>query len=243
MDVCDHDTQPGRAREVFTRNTRGFDVAAHPRHDEGTMRIGLIDYGAGNLQSVRNALKANGRGSYLVAAPADLAEVDALIFPGVGAFGDSMRHLEEQGLTAPLREWITSGRPFLGICIGYQVLFESSEESPGVQGLGVFPGQVIRLRAPGQKIPHMGWNEAQLAHPEDPLWAGLGAQPHFYFVHSYHPLPTDASLVAATTDYGRPFASAIRWSSGAAVQFHPEKSQAAGLRLLENFLTVAQNGK
>lgn len=204
------------------------------------MRIGLIDYGAGNLQSVRNALRANGRESVLVTSPADLAGVDVLIFPGVGAFGDSMRHLDEQGLTAPLREWITGGRPFLGICIGYQVLFERSEESPGVPGLGVFPGEVIRLRAEGLKIPHMGWNEVQLAHPEDPLWAGLGRSPHFYFVHSYHPQPGEASLVAATTDYGRPFASAIRWPNGAAVQFHPEKSQHAGLRLLENFLQVAQ---
>lgn len=203
------------------------------------MRIGLIDYGAGNLQSVRNALRANGRESTLVARPEELADVEAVIFPGVGAFGDSMRHLDEQGLSDPLRAWIKADRPFFGICIGYQVLFERSEESPGVRGLGVFPGTVIRLRAPGLKVPHMGWNEARFTQPDDPLWAGLGPAPHVYFVHSYHPQPADPALIAATTDYGAPFASAIRWATGAAVQFHPEKSQHVGLRLLENFVKVS----
>jgi glutamine amidotransferase len=204
------------------------------------MKIGLVDYGAGNLQSVRNALRALGRDSVVVNGPEALADgVDALIFPGVGSFGDSMRTLRAQGLVAPLRDWIRGGRPFFGICIGYQVLFEESEESPGVAGLGVFSGRVIRLRAPGLKIPHMGWNEAQLRHPADPLWDGLGPCPHVYFVHSYHPEPADDSLVAATTEYGASFASAIRWPSGAAVQFHPEKSQAVGLRLIDNFVTLA----
>lgn len=200
------------------------------------MRVGLVDYGAGNLQSVRNALHALGRESVLVSGPADLGKAAALIFPGVGAFGDSMRHLAVQGLVEPLREWIRGGRPFLGICIGYQALFESSEESPGSHGLGVFPGEVVRLRAPGRKIPHMGWNQVRLLHPGDPLWANLGPEPHFYFVHSYHPRPADDSLVAGWTDYGGDFASAIRWQTGAAVQFHPEKSQAAGLALLKNFV-------
>ncbi len=198
--------------------------------------IGLLDYGAGNLQSVRNALKALGRESVVVGDPEALtAGIDALIFPGVGAFGDSMRTLRDRGLAAPLREWILAGRPFLGICIGYQVLFEQSEESPGVDGLAVFPGSVVRLQAPGLKIPHMGWNQARLRHPDDPLWQGLGPAPHVYFVHSFHPVPADDSLVAATTDHGSTFASAIRWPSGAAVQFHPEKSQTAGLRLIDNF--------
>ena len=205
------------------------------------MKIGLVDYGAGNLQSVRNALRALGRESVVVAGPDGLAAgVDALIFPGVGAFGDSMRTLRAQGLVEPLRQWIRAGRPFFGICIGYQVLFEESEESPGVEGLGLFPGRVIRLRAPGLKIPHMGWNEARFSHPEDPLWDGLGPAPHVYFVHSYHPEPADPSLVAATTEYGARFASAIRWPGGAAVQFHPEKSQAVGLRVIENFARVAE---
>jgi glutamine amidotransferase len=206
------------------------------------MKIGLIDYGAGNLQSVRNALRAIGRDSTVVSGPDGLGDgVDALIFPGVGAFGDSMRSLRAQRLVDPLREWIRSGRPFFGICIGYQVLFEESEESPGVEGLGIFPGRVVRLRAPGLKIPHMGWNEARFHHPEDPLWDGLGPAPHVYFVHSYHPEPADPSLVAATTEYGARFASAIRWPGGAAVQFHPEKSQAVGLRVLGNFLRLAES--
>jgi len=209
------------------------------------MKIGLIDYGAGNLQSVRNALRALGHDSVVVGDPGGLtasAGLDTLIFPGVGAFGDSMRTLRERGLVTPLREWIVSGRPFLGICIGYQVLFEGSEESPGVDGLGVFPGRVIRLRAPGLKIPHMGWNQARLLEPRDPLWTGLGPAPHVYFVHSYHPEPAEASLIAATTEYGTPFASAIRWTTGAAVQFHPEKSQSIGLRLLDNFVRMPVAG-
>ncbi len=204
------------------------------------MTIGLIDYGAGNLQSARNALTANGRESVLVRHEHELAAVDAVVFPGVGAFGDSMRHLREQGLVEPLREWIRGGRPFFGICIGYQVLFEGSDETPGVEGLGVFAGRVVRISAEGLKVPHMGWNAAELTNPADPLWAGLGSAPHFYFVHSYHPQPTDAGSVAAVTTYGAPFASAIRWKSGAAVQFHPEKSQQAGLRLLENFAVMAE---
>ncbi len=204
------------------------------------VRTGLVDYGAGNLQSVRNALRAVGREAVLVKSAADLDGLEALIFPGVGAFGDSMKHLREQGLVEPLRQWIQSGKPFFGICIGYQVLFASSEEDPGVEGLGVFPGEVVRIEAPGLKVPHMGWNAAALRHPEDPLWAGLGTAPHFYFVHSYHPKPADPELVAATTSYGSDFACAIRWATGAAVQFHPEKSQSAGLRLIDNFLrTVA----
>jgi imidazole glycerol-phosphate synthase subunit HisH len=204
------------------------------------MRVGLVDYGAGNLQSVRNALKALGRSSALVREPEALREIDVLIFPGVGAFGDSMRHLLERRLVDPLSEWIRGGRPFLGICIGYQALFASSSESPGVAGLGVFPGRVVKIDANGLKVPHMGWNAAQLMNSADPLWAGLGPAPHFYFVHSYYPEPADPSLIAATTDYGRNFASAIRWPGGAAVQFHPEKSQSAGLRLIENFLVEAR---
>ena len=204
------------------------------------MKIGLVDYGAGNLQSVRNALKSLGRETLLISEGAQLAAADTLIFPGVGAFGDSMRHLRAQNLEGPLRDWVRAGRPFFGICIGYQVLFEQSEESPGVQGLGVFPGAVVRVKADGLKVPHMGWNAAQLMAPADPLWDGLGATPHFYFVHSFHPVPVDQSLVAARTDYGVPFASAIRWPAGAAVQFHPEKSQAAGLRLLANFLQFSE---
>ena len=204
------------------------------------MKIGLIDYGAGNLQSVRNALRSLGLQTTQVADASALEQMDTLIFPGVGAFGDSMRHLRDRGLRDELRQWIRSGRPFFGICIGYQVLFESSEESPGVEGLAVFPGPVVEMRPPGLKVPHMGWNVVRFENPADPLWLGLGPSPHFYFVHSYHPRPVDPVLIAATTDYGTSFPSAIRWATGAAVQFHPEKSQAAGLRLLQNFVDLSR---
>jgi imidazole glycerol phosphate synthase glutamine amidotransferase subunit len=204
------------------------------------MRIGLVDYGAGNQQSVRNALRSLGLESTAVADARGLEDVDALIFPGVGAFGDTMRQLHERGLGGPLRAWIDGGRPFLGICIGYQVLFDASVESPGVPGLSVFPGMVVGIDSPGLKIPHMGWNVVEFQRPDDPLWLGLGPSPHFYFVHSFHPVPADPGLVAATTSYGTPFASAIRWPTGAAVQFHPEKSQSAGLRLLRNFADLSR---
>ncbi|MGI8604577.1 MAG: imidazole glycerol phosphate synthase subunit HisH [Verrucomicrobiales bacterium] len=200
------------------------------------MRIGLVDYGAGNLQSVRNALRSLGRDSTIVRDPDALENIDVLIFPGVGAFGDSLGRLREQGLVEGLTQWIRARRPFFGICIGYQVLFECSQESPGVSGLGIFSGEVVRLDTPDLKVPHMGWNSVQLADMADPMWAGLATDTYFYFVHSFIPRPANTSLIAGTTNYGGNFASIIRWPGGLAVQFHPEKSQAAGLRLLANFL-------
>ncbi|MFZ9938384.1 MAG: imidazole glycerol phosphate synthase subunit HisH, partial [Luteolibacter sp.] len=199
---------------------------------------GIIDYGAGNLRSVANAVHALGIEPRLVAKPADLAGLTHLILPGVGSFGDCMAQLARLCLTDPIREWIAAGKPYLGICLGYQILFESSEETPGVPGLGAFTGIVRRFRqAPGLKIPHMGWNSALPRHPESPTWSGLGPEPYFYFVHSYFPVPEDDSLIAATTRYGDDtFAAAIETPSLLACQFHPEKSQDAGLRLLRNFL-------
>lgn len=204
------------------------------------MKTGVIDYGAGNLKSVCNTLDAIGADRKLVAAPEDLEGIDALIFPGVGAFGDSAKQLVSQGLFGPLREWLAADRPFLGICIGYQLLFESSEENPGVEGLGAFAGRVVRFpRAPGLKVPHMGWNHLALGDPADPAWAGLGESPYFYFVHSFYPQPEDGSLIASRTQYGTEFASSIRRGRLLATQFHPEKSQAAGARLISNFLALA----
>ena len=203
------------------------------------MKPGIIDYGGGNLQSVRNAVRALGHEPVLVKSPADLAGVGALVFPGQGAFADCMKALHAQGLTDPLRAWLAADRPFFGICIGYQVLFEGGEENPGVAGLGVLRGQVVRFPAePGLKVPHMGWNNVQPSHADDPAWAGLGDAPFFYFVHSYYPQPLDAEIVAGTTHYaGRDFAAAVQRGRMIATQFHPEKSQATGLRLLGNFLT------
>jgi imidazole glycerol phosphate synthase glutamine amidotransferase subunit len=201
------------------------------------MRAGIIDYGAGNLRSVANAVHSLGIEPRIVVGRDDFADLTHLILPGVGSFGDSMRELESRDLVEPIREWIADDRPFFGICVGYQLLFESGEESPGVPGLGVFQGQVGKFPEDGRKIPHMGWNAAFLRHSDSPIWEELGDEPFFYFVHSYFPTPTDPGLVAAETDYeGTRFASAIRKGNLIATQFHPEKSQQAGLRLLGNFL-------
>jgi imidazole glycerol-phosphate synthase subunit HisH len=201
------------------------------------MTTGLIDYGGGNLQSVRNAARHLGYECPIIATADDLHHVDALIFPGQGAFGDCMAALAERGLIGPLRSWLLEDRPFFGICIGYQVLFTSGQENPGVSGLSIFGGEVIRFPdQPGIKVPHMGWNTAVVTQ-QNPAWDGLGDAPHFYFVHSYYPQPDDASLVASWTTYGNlRFASAIQRGQIIATQFHPEKSQATGLKLLENFL-------
>lgn len=201
------------------------------------MRIGIIDYGAGNLRSVINALHGLDLQPVLVATPDAFHDLTHLILPGVGAFGDCMAELARRGLTDPLRRWVEADRPYLGICLGYQILFGTSEEAGGTTGLDLLPGRVVRFReSPGLKIPHMGWNAARPAAPTDPLWAGLGPAPYFYFVHSFYPEPADPALVATRTDYGITFASAVRRGRLLAVQFHPEKSQDAGQQLLRNFL-------
>lgn len=204
------------------------------------MKVALIDYGAGNLSSVANALRELKVEPAIVAEPAAMEGATHLVLPGVGAFGDCMRQLGERGLADPIREWTRAGKPYLGICLGYQILFESSEESPGVDGLGVVAGTVRRFRkAPDLKIPHMGWNSAVPRTPDEGNWAGLGKEPYFYFVHSYFPVPDDPEVVAAETEYGEDrFAAAIELPNLLASQFHPEKSQDAGIRLIRNFLGV-----
>ncbi len=198
---------------------------------------GIIDYGAGNLKSLCNTLEAIGADQKLIRQPDDLDGIKTIIFPGVGAFGDCARHLENQELINPLREWIQQDRPFLGICIGFQMLFEGSDESPGCSGLGVLPGQVVRFPdIPGMKVPHMGWNQVHLKDEDDHAWDGLGKSPYFYFVHSYFPQPVNESIIASTTPYGNSFVSSVRRGQLLATQFHPEKSQSAGFRLIRNFL-------
>ena len=201
-------------------------------------KTALIDYGAGNLSSVANALKALGVSAEIVSSPEGLEGAHRVVLPGVGSFGDCMGELGRRGLIAPLREWLATGRPYLGICLGYQILFDSSEETPGVEGLRAVPGKVVRFQdTPGVKIPHMGWNAATPAHPDTGSWADLGNAPYFYYVHSYFPAPDDASIIAATTEHGgQRFAAAIERPNLLACQFHPEKSQDAGLRLIRNFL-------
>lgn len=203
---------------------------------------GIIDYGAGNLKSLCNTLEAIGADQKLIRQPDDLDGIKTIIFPGVGAFGDCARHLENQELIKPLREWIQQDRPFLGICIGFQMLFEGSDESPGCSGLGVLPGQVVRFPdIPGMKVPHMGWNQVHLKDEDDHAWDGLGKSPYFYFVHSYFPQPVNESIIASTTPYGNSFVSSVRRGQLLATQFHPEKSQSAGFRLIRNFLQEASS--
>ncbi|MCF6311466.1 MAG: imidazole glycerol phosphate synthase subunit HisH [Verrucomicrobiales bacterium] len=198
---------------------------------------GIIDYGAGNLLSVHNALKSQNIDARIVSTPEHFAGLDRLIFPGVGAFGDSLRHIDEQNLRAPLLQWLQDDKPFLGICIGYQVLFEGSEEAPGVNGLGFLKGQVVHFQSKKDlKIPHMGWNQVSFKDPSDPLWKGIPEDAYFYYVHSYYPAPADQNLISASTHYSTDFAAGIRKGNICAVQFHPERSQELGLRFLRNFV-------
>ncbi|MCX7818725.1 MAG: imidazole glycerol phosphate synthase subunit HisH [Kiritimatiellae bacterium] len=206
--------------------------------------IGVIDYDMGNLGSVLNACRALGLSAQVLDGPEGAAACRALVLPGVGAFGDGLRQLRERGWEPVLREWIAADRPFLGICLGLQVLFESSEESPGVPGLGVLAGEVRRFRLPPElKVPHMGWNRVRVEAPGAELFEGIPDGAHMYFVHSYYACPLDATVVAARTDYGVTFCSAVRRGALFAVQFHPEKSQAHGLRLLRNFAAAAGVGQ
>ncbi|HEX7260455.1 MAG TPA: imidazole glycerol phosphate synthase subunit HisH [Luteolibacter sp.] len=202
------------------------------------MKVGIIDYGGGNLRSVANALRALGEDPEIIASPDQIGEVTHLLLPGQGAFGDCMERLEKRGLAPFLKDWIAADRPYFGICVGYQILFDASEEAPGVTGLGIIPGHVRRFQdEPGLKIPHMGWNSVSAARGETPVWRGLGADPYFYYIHSYFPVPLDRVTVVADTTYGtQTFAGAVERGRLFACQFHPEKSQEAGLRLIRNFL-------
>ncbi len=198
--------------------------------------ISLLDYGAGNVRSLRNAIHALGFSLTEIERPSDILKAERLIFPGVGAFGAAMERLERLGYVEPLREYLAQGRPYLGICIGLQTLFEGSDESPGVPGLGLIPGRIRRFEGEGLSVPHMGWNGVRVERPSALFRDYQGEK--LYFVHSYHaePGPENADWQLASTDYGRPFVSAVQRGRVAAVQFHPEKSGAAGLRLLRHFL-------
>ncbi len=199
-------------------------------------RVAIVDLGLGNLHSVAKAFERAGARPELSADPSVLLRADRLVMPGQGAFKECADALAGE-IGEAVREWIGSGRPYLGICLGMQALFESSEEAPGEKGLGIFPGKVQRFAhdlsdADGHalKVPHIGWNQIDSKHPvfENAEW--------YYFVHSYYCVPTDESLVVATTDYGGPFCSAIARDNVLACQFHPEKSQHAGARVIGHFL-------
>ena len=197
--------------------------------------LGLIDYGSGNLRSVSKALDKIGARVEILDTPQRLDQMDAVVLPGVGAFGDCAEQLQRRGLWDPIADWLQAERPFLGICLGYQLLFESSEETPGVAGFGRFAGAVRRFTAPDLKVPQIGWNALHFTRPDALLWQGLEDGSHVYFVHSYYPQPSDSAIVAATAEYGATFAAAVEQRTTMGVQFHPEKSQDAGLAMLRNF--------
>jgi glutamine amidotransferase/cyclase len=199
--------------------------------------ITLLDYGAGNVQSVINALNRLGETVRVAHSGTDLAGTEKLVFPGVGSFGSMMHTLEARGFTEPLRGYLASGRPFLGICLGLQALFEGSEEAPGVPGLGVLRGKVRRFTTE-LSVPHIGWNGISVRQPCG-LFAGLRGDEKVYFVHSYFVVPDDPEVVLTTTDYGERFVSSVRSGAMVASQFHPEKSGQTGLRMLENFVREA----
>jgi glutamine amidotransferase len=203
--------------------------------------IALIDYGSGNLRSAQKALLKVGAEVRIARKPQELDGARAVVLPGVGAFDDCVNALQKQELLEASRKFIQSGRPFLGICVGYQALFERSEEfNSCAAGLGVFQGKVVRFtEKPGLKIPQIGWNQLEMAKPECPLFRGIPEGSYVYFVHSFFPEPLDPSIVASRTTYGQPFASAVWRDNVFATQFHPEKSQKVGLQLLKNFVELA----
>ncbi len=200
--------------------------------------MAVVDYDAGNTLSVTRALEKVGARVDLTPDPERVLAADAVVLPGVGAFGDCMRKLRERGMDEACLETYRSGRPFLGVCVALQVFFEGSQESPVEEGLGILPGTVIRFKGNGLKVPHMGWNELSVARPH-PVLEGLNGE-DFYFVHSYYPEPAEPEDLLGTSEYGERFCAAAGRENLAAVQFHPEKSSRAGLKLYENFLSWAK---
>lgn len=203
--------------------------------------IALLDYGSGNLRSVHKALLKVGAAVHVVQHPDGMRDARAVVLPGVGAFDDCIHALRKQELLEASREFIKTGKPFLGICVGYQALFERSEEfNSCAAGLGVFKGSVVRFaEKPGLKIPQIAWNQIEITQTDCPLYRGVANGSYVYFVHSFFPKPTDASIIATKTEYGESFASSVWKDNVFATQFHPEKSQSVGLQLLSNFVALA----
>jgi glutamine amidotransferase len=204
--------------------------------------IAIVDYGMGNLRSVKKAFEQLGFSPTVTRNSEEILSSNALVLPGVGAFGDCMKNLKDFGLVQPIKSFIKSGKPFLGICLGLQLLFEESEESPDVKGLGILRGKVVRFPRFDKerlKVPHMGWNQVD---PERtlPILKGIPKGSWFYFVHSYFPQPEDNRIIAGKTQYGLEFTSAINKDNIFACQFHPEKSSTLGLRILENFALMSR---
>ena len=201
--------------------------------------IVIVDYGMANLRSVQKAFERVGAAAEITGDPAVVARADKVVLPGVGAFQDAIARLRESGLAEPIIKHIDSGRPFLGICLGLQLLFTRSHEDGVHEGLNVLPGEVVRFpKVPGLKVPHMGWNHLRF-RGDCPLFRGLPDGSAVYFVHSYYAAPVDAGLSSATADYPEPFTAAVWRDNLYATQFHPEKSQAVGLRMLKNFAELS----
>lgn len=197
--------------------------------------IAIIDYGMGNLRSVSKAFEAVGHQAVVTREAHVIANASHVVLPGVGAFGDCMANLERYELIAPIYSAVQSGKPFLGICLGLQLLFTESEEFGTHKGLGIIPGRVKKFIVDHSlKVPHMGWNDIRVVQPA-PIFAGIASGSYCYFVHSYYVEPADSTVVATVTDYGAPFASAVWKDNVVACQFHPEKSQAVGLQVIKNF--------
>ena len=203
--------------------------------------IAILDYGMGNLRSVEKALERVGAEPSRVSDPEAAAAADGLVLPGVGAFPEAMRRLSEAGFAALAREWAQARRPILGICLGMQLLFDSSTENEGAAGLGLLPGEVTPLEAPGLKVPHMGWEPVRWERPSR-LAPGLGAgdETPYYFVHSFAARPADPDVVVGTAEWGERFAAVVERDSVFGAQFHPEKSSSAGLELLAGFAAACQ---
>jgi glutamine amidotransferase len=204
--------------------------------------IAVLDYGIGNLHSARKAIEVMGGDGRLTTDPELVAAADGVVLPGVGAFGACMQALRAVGLEGPARDAAESGRPFLGICVGMQMLFDASEEDDGARGIGLIPG-TVRWIPPGVKRPQMQWNRLDVRLRDDPMLAHLGPEPWVYFVHSLHGVPADPSVVAATCEYGGTLNAAFRLGNVFATQFHPEKSGPTGLRLLGNFVGVCADAR
>lgn len=201
--------------------------------------IAIVDYQMGNLRSVQKAFERVGHAAMITSDPRELAVAERIVLPGVGAFRDAIGELRRRDFVEPIREAIEGGKPFLGICLGLQLLFDVSYEDGEWEGLGILPGEVVRFQVPAElKVPHMGWNQVHFAK-RPPIFDGVEELAHFYFVHSYYVVPRDADLVALEADYPTPFCAAVWRDNLIATQFHPEKSQANGLRVLENFAQLS----
>lgn len=197
--------------------------------------IAIIDYQMGNLRSVQKAFEKVGQAATITSDPRELAAAGKIVLPGVGAFGDAMHELQQRDLVQPIRDAVASGKPFLGICLGLQLLFDVGYEGGEFAGLGILRGKCVRFQLPAEyKVPHMGWNACRIARPA-PVLKDIADNTHFYFVHSYFVVPEDKSIIALEADYGGDFTAAVWKENLFATQFHPEKSQADGLKLLQNF--------